>query len=67
MRVADGETRYLTKREIEDLQKIGQIEVRVHQLSHCRSVNPKPKQLRGTLGILPEKVFGGQAISHSIS
>ena len=32
MRVADGETRYLTKREIEDLQNIGQIEVRVHQL-----------------------------------
>lgn len=67
MKVADDETGYLSKREIRELQKIGQIEVRVHQLAHCRSVKPKPKQLRGALDIIPEKVFGGQSISHSIS
>jgi hypothetical protein len=67
MTVADDEMRYLSKREVKELQKIGQIEVRVHQLAHCRSVKPKPKQLRGALGIIPENVFGGQAISHSIS
>jgi hypothetical protein len=65
--IADGETRYLTDREIEDIKKIGQIEVRVHQLQHCRSVKPKPKQLRGALDTIPEKFLGGQAISHSIS
>jgi hypothetical protein len=67
MRIADGETRYLTETEIKDLQNIGQIEVRVHQLAHCRSTKRNPKQPKGALGILPEKVFGGQAISHSIS
>lgn len=67
IRVADDETRHLSRREVKELQKIGQIEVRVHQLEHCRSVKPKPKQLRGALDIIPEKVFGGQAISHSIS
>lgn len=67
MTVADGETRYINKTEKEILQKIGQIEVRVHQLEHRRSTKRKPKKLRDALGVLPEKLFGGQAISHSVS
>ena len=67
MRAADGETRYITKSEIEELRKIGQIEVRVHQLAHCRSTKPKPKELRSNLGGIPEKFLRGKAISHSVS
>lgn len=56
----------MSKNAIEAMQKVGLIEIKVFRLGKGRTIKYKPSKLEGYKEI-PEKVFKGQSISHSIA